>query len=229
MRRHTLHATAALLTCTIGVLTAGTHENLASALPAALAVFGLFFLVRKFRVPYFDAHRLKVAVLTLILWVPLLVIFSSAAESLNGLGSCEPDFAQAEAVKTNTAEGEARVGDAAEEPGRVYLTGITAYSCGGAYDYDTAAGSIWAGVVDRKAIRKPAPLSRAHVKAARVGGTVAVSVLIDESGKVARAQAISGHPLLSQSALEAACRARFAPTLFNGPPVRVSGVLTYTF
>jgi protein TonB len=58
---------------------------------------------------------------------------------------------------------------------------------------------------------------------------VAVSVLVNESGKVIQAQALSGHALLRQSALDAACRARFHPTYIDGPPLRLSGILTYKF
>jgi protein TonB len=83
--------------------------------------------------------------------------------------------------------------------------------------------------LDRKAEVKPAPNYPPIAKAARAVGTVAVWVLIDESGRVVRSQAISGHPLLKQPAMQAACTARFSPLMADGPPVRVSGILTYQF
>ncbi|HEV2862690.1 MAG TPA: energy transducer TonB, partial [Pyrinomonadaceae bacterium] len=62
----------------------------------------------------------------------------------------------------------------------------------------------------------------------RPASTVAVSVLIDTSGNVLQAQAISGHPLLRQEAAEAACRARFPPALIDGArPPAFGGILTY--
>jgi protein TonB len=80
-----------------------------------------------------------------------------------------------------------------------------------------------------KAISKPAPAYPAIARAARASGTVTVQVLIDESGRVTSARAVSGHPLLQQSAVQAAYGARFSPTLLSGQPVKVTGVITYNF
>ena len=60
-------------------------------------------------------------------------------------------------------------------------------------------------------------------------GTVAVQVLIDVTGKVVSAKAVSGHPLLKAEAVKAALRARFSPTIISGEPIEVSGVITYNF
>lgn len=56
-----------------------------------------------------------------------------------------------------------------------------------------------------------------------------MQVLIDESGSVVSANAVSGHPLLRDAAVAAARGARFSPTLVDGQPVKVSGVVTYNF
>jgi len=53
--------------------------------------------------------------------------------------------------------------------------------------------------------------------------------LIDESGNIIQATAVSGHPLLKSSAVDAARKAKFVPTMLNGQPVKVSGMLTYAF
>jgi protein TonB len=58
---------------------------------------------------------------------------------------------------------------------------------------------------------------------------VTVQVMIDESGNVVSARAVSGHPLLQQSAASAARQARFTPTTLGGRPVKVTGVLIYNF
>ena len=58
---------------------------------------------------------------------------------------------------------------------------------------------------------------------------MAVQVLIDESGRVVSASAVSGHPLLRAAAVSAAQGARFSPTLLSGQAVKVSGVITYNF
>ena len=66
-------------------------------------------------------------------------------------------------------------------------------------------------------------------KQIRISGAVNVQVLIDESGKVISAKAISGHPLLVAEAVKAATQARFSPTIIGEQPVKVSGIITYNF
>ena len=85
------------------------------------------------------------------------------------------------------------------------------------------------GVLNGKAISKPQPAYPPIAKAARASGTVTVQILVDESGRVVSATAVSGHPLLQQAAVSAARQARFSPTLLSGQPVKVSGVITYNF
>ncbi len=51
------------------------------------------------------------------------------------------------------------------------------------------------GVLNGKAISKPAPPYPPIAKAARAQGTVTVQIVVDEEGRVISAQAISGHPL----------------------------------
>ena len=89
--------------------------------------------------------------------------------------------------------------------------------------------TISGGVLNGKAIDKPEPPYPSIAKAARASGTVTVQVTVDETGHVVSAQAVSGHPLLREAAVQAARRARLSPTLLSGKPVKVSGVLTYNF
>ncbi len=88
---------------------------------------------------------------------------------------------------------------------------------------------VMGGVLNGKAIKKPAPDYPASAKMARAMGTVTVQLLVDEEGKVAEAYAVSGHPLLQGASVEAARRARFTPTTLCGKPVKVTGVITYNF
>ena len=88
---------------------------------------------------------------------------------------------------------------------------------------------ISGGVLNGKATSLPRPAYPAVARAARASGTVTVQVTIDESGKVVSARAVSGHPLLQQSAVQAAYGARFSPTQLSGQPVKVTGVITYNF
>ena len=90
-------------------------------------------------------------------------------------------------------------------------------------------GPISVGVLNAKAVSKPHPPYPPVAKAARASGLVTVRVTVDETGRVVSAEAVSGHPLLQQAAVQAAREARLSPTLLGGKPVKVSGVLTYNF
>ena len=85
------------------------------------------------------------------------------------------------------------------------------------------------GVLNGKAVSKPAPSYPAEAKAAGASGTVTVQITISEDGTVESAKAISGHPLLHDAAVEAAKKTKFSPTRLSGQPVKVSGVVTYSF
>jgi TonB family protein len=90
-------------------------------------------------------------------------------------------------------------------------------------------GPVSGGVLNGKAITLPKPAYPAIARSARASGAVVVQVTIDERGDVISARAVSGHPLLQQSAVEAAREAKFTPTLLEGQPVKVTGTLTYNF
>lgn len=89
--------------------------------------------------------------------------------------------------------------------------------------------TISGGVLNGKATSLPKPAYPPAARAVRASGTVSVQVLVSESGSVLSASAVSGHPLLRSAAVDAARGARFSPTLLGGQPVKVSGVITYTF
>jgi TonB family protein len=88
---------------------------------------------------------------------------------------------------------------------------------------------ISGGVLNGKAISLPKPAYPAAAAAINVKGSVNVAVVISKTGKVISASAVSGHPLLRASAVAAARKAEFPPTLLSGQPVEVSGVLVYNF
>jgi TonB family protein len=60
-------------------------------------------------------------------------------------------------------------------------------------------------------------------------GTVRVQVTISESGRVIEAKAISGHQNLRSAAVEAALKWVFKPTTLDGVPIKVQGVLNFSF
>lgn len=92
-----------------------------------------------------------------------------------------------------------------------------------------APKQISGGVLNGKAISLPKPPYPPVARAVRASGAVNVQVLVDESGNVVSAHAVSGHPLLRAAATSAARGAKFTPTKLSGQPVKVSGVITYNF
>lgn len=89
--------------------------------------------------------------------------------------------------------------------------------------------AIDGGVLNGKTTSMPAPPYPPAARAVRAAGDVTVRVIVDPSGKVIAAEAISGHPLLRPAAVSAARKATFSPMLVDGPSVNVSGVLIYNF
>lgn len=84
-------------------------------------------------------------------------------------------------------------------------------------------------VLQGKAIDRRVPVYPELVRRIRLQGDVAVEVIISPEGRVESARAISGHPMLVATSLEAARNWRFEPTILNGVPVRVTGVITFVF
>lgn len=93
----------------------------------------------------------------------------------------------------------------------------------------TAPKVISGGVLNGKAYSLAKPPYPPAAKAVRASGAVSVQVLIDESGNVVSANAVSGHPLLRDASESAARGSTFSPTLLCGQPVKVSGLITYNF
>ena len=88
---------------------------------------------------------------------------------------------------------------------------------------------VSAGVLNGKALEMPKPLYPEAARRARLSGVVTVEVVIDVSGKVIGARAVSGPDMLRDAAERAARQAKFTPALLAGQPVRVSGVISYNF
>jgi TonB family protein len=219
MRRHVLHIAAALLTFTVGFVTADSYENLGYALPLSLLAFLLTKALPRVEL---DLHFLTVVVMSLLLWAAGVAAALDIL-SLEG-GSCVIEFSgegDRESLESNV--------DAQPPPTNRPFAEITGHPCQSTDVSPTLVNSVWAGVVDRKAVAKPAPHYPPVAKAARAEGAVAVWVLADESGRVVWSKSISGHPLLQRSAMEAACSARFSPILVDSSPIRASGILTYKF
>jgi hypothetical protein len=87
---------------------------------------------------------------------------------------------------------------------------------------------IRGGVLNGKAISLPKP-EYPTFAAGRPFGSVTIQLLIGEDGSVLSAGAVKGNSLLQYATRDAACKAKFSPTLLAGHPVKVSGELTYNF
>ena len=84
-------------------------------------------------------------------------------------------------------------------------------------------------VINGEAVFLPKPPYPEMARQMKIQGVVSVQVLVDETGKVVSAKAVSGNPFLVRDAQKAALQARFNPTLLGEQPVKVSGVITYNF
>jgi protein TonB len=84
-------------------------------------------------------------------------------------------------------------------------------------------------VLNGLAVSLPKPAYPPIAKQAGIQGPVSVQVLVDETGRVVSAKAVSGNPTLMPAAQQAAMRARFSPTKIGEQAVKVSGVITYNF
>lgn len=66
-------------------------------------------------------------------------------------------------------------------------------------------------------------------RSVRASGTVAIEVTIDEDGNVVSAERVSGDPLLAPSAVNAAKKAKFIPSVSKGAPIKITGIVVYNF
>lgn len=88
---------------------------------------------------------------------------------------------------------------------------------------------VKSGVISGRVLVLPRPSKMPLAKEAKAHGQVSVRVEVGEDGKVERIISITGHPLLQESAAEAALNTRFAPTKLNGVSIKIQGNLVYNF
>ena len=99
-----------------------------------------------------------------------------------------------------------------------------------AWDTSTSTQApVNAGVLNPKALSLPKPSYPPGARAVGAGGIVVVQVVIDECGKVINVKTLVGDETLRGVCEESARSARFAPTMMNGVPIRVTGVIQYQF
>ena len=89
--------------------------------------------------------------------------------------------------------------------------------------------TVSGGVLNGRALSRPAPGYPPLAREGRVQGTVLVRVVVDETGKVIEAEPVCGPRALQEASVQSARRWKFTPTLLDGVPVKVSGTITFNF
>jgi hypothetical protein len=92
-----------------------------------------------------------------------------------------------------------------------------------------APTKIKGGVINGRALRLYRPEYSEAARGMGARGTVQVKLTIWYDGTVREAEAISGPGRLRESAVRAAKKSVFAPTFLLGVPLKVEGVLVYSF
>lgn len=80
-----------------------------------------------------------------------------------------------------------------------------------------------------EAVKRVMPSYPWSARAARVTGTVVVQVIIDEKGKVRAARALFGPLELRETAVSAAYKWQFTPTVKDGVPTETVGTISFNF
>lgn len=89
--------------------------------------------------------------------------------------------------------------------------------------------SISADVAERNVVSKINPQYPQMARIAHIQGDVIISGIINREGKIVEAKALSGHPILVQSALEAIKQWQYKPFWLNGEPVEVETTIKVSF
>jgi protein TonB len=85
------------------------------------------------------------------------------------------------------------------------------------------------GVTQGMLVRKVNPNYPPLAKQARIQGTVILQAIIGKDGAIENLHAVSGHPMLIQSAIDAVRQWRYKPYFLNGEPVEVDTTVTVNF
>jgi TonB family protein len=145
--------------------------------------------------------------------------YSDRASAYEKLG--KTDLAEADKLKASELELAGKV----EQP----PTGSNTGNSNSNKSPNSWGNTISGGIMNDKATTLPEPVYPPAARAVRAAGAVNVQIAVDENGNVTSATAVSGHPLLRSAAVAAARGAKFKPTLINGKPYRVTGVLVFNF
>jgi protein TonB len=85
------------------------------------------------------------------------------------------------------------------------------------------------GVTQGMVVHRVNPTYPPLARTARVQGAVVLAAIIGKDGAIQNLHVISGHPLLTQAALDAVKQWRYKPYILNGEPVEVDTQITVNF
>ena len=88
---------------------------------------------------------------------------------------------------------------------------------------------VSSGVTTGLLIRKVQPTYPPLAKQARISGSVVLQAVIGKDGSIENLHAVSGHPMLIQSAIDAVRQWKYKPYFLNGEPVEVDTQVTVNF
>jgi protein TonB len=85
------------------------------------------------------------------------------------------------------------------------------------------------GVTEGLLIKKVMPEYPALARQAQIQGPVQLEAVIGKDGTIQNLRVISGHPMLTQAAINAVKQWRYKPYILNGEPVEVDTTITVNF
>jgi protein TonB len=88
---------------------------------------------------------------------------------------------------------------------------------------------VSSGVAQGNLINHPSPQYPAIARQARISGQVVLAATISKNGSIENLHVISGHPMLTQAALDAVRQWRYKPYMLNGEPTEVETTVTVNF
>jgi TonB family protein len=88
---------------------------------------------------------------------------------------------------------------------------------------------VSAGVMEGNLLKHVDPVYPAMARKMHIQGEVLLQIDVSKNGTLSRVRAISGHPLLTQPAVDAVKQWEYKPFLLNGEPVEVESIAIVKF
>lgn len=88
---------------------------------------------------------------------------------------------------------------------------------------------VSSGVLEGLLYFKTTPAYPTIAKTARISGTVILAATISKEGTIVNLHVLSGHPMLTDAAMQAVKTWRYRPYLLNGQPVEVETTINVVF